>query len=168
MTAPFPQPDKLSGQHVKLRALVPADRPALQAAAADPLIWDQHPTTDRHTPAGFGLWFDKALAEHALIVEDPTTGKTLGTSRYYDWQATTREVAIGHTFLIRDCWGGPCNGEMKQLMLGHAFQHAETVWFHVAVGNHRSRRAMEKIGGVWAHDGILEGLPYHYFRIDRP
>lgn len=164
----FPAPDQLAGVQVRLRRITADDFEALQTATADPLIWDQHPTTDRHTLAGFTPWFERALAEKAYVVEAAESGTVIGSSRYHDWNAPKREVAIGHTFLIRACWGGPHNAEMKQLMLGHAFQHADTVWFHVAVGNHRSRRAMEKLGAELDHDDMLEGLPYHYFRINRP
>lgn len=168
MTQHFPRPKLLAGQCLRMRPICSSDLEPLGIAASDPRIWDQHPTTDRHTPAGFATWFERALAERALVVEDAQTDVLIGSSRYYDWQPESRAVAIGHTFSVRRCWGGVYNTEMKRLMLDHAFQHVDTVWFHVAVGNHRSRRAMEKIGGVWDHDGVLEGLPYHYMRIDRP
>ena len=35
-----------------------------------------------------------------------------------------REVAIGYTFLVRACWGGVTNGEMKKLMLDHIYHKA--------------------------------------------
>ena len=37
---------------------------------------------------------------------------------------------------------------MKRLMLDHAFQSVESVIFLIATTNRRSRRALEKIGGV--------------------
>ena len=40
------------------------------------------------------------------------------------------------------------NRELKRLMLGHAFTLVDSVWFVVGASNWRSRRAMEKIGGV--------------------
>jgi hypothetical protein len=39
---------------------------------------------------------------------------------------------------------------MKRLMLGHAFRFVDRVVFLVGVNNGRSRRAVEKIGGVRA------------------
>jgi len=57
-------------------------------------------------------------------------------------------VFIGYTFLARDLWGGSFNRELKTLMLEHAFRFVETVLFHVGERNVRSRKAMEKIGGV--------------------
>ena len=49
---------------------------------------------------------------------------------------------------MRSHWGGRYNGEMKQLMLRHAFQFVEHVVFLIGPNNYRSQRAIEKIGGV--------------------
>jgi len=57
-------------------------------------------------------------------------------------------VEIGWTFLARSHWGGVYNREMKSLMLTHAFRFAERVVFVIGPQNWRSRKAVEKIGGV--------------------
>ena len=54
------------------------------------------------------------------------------------------------SFLARAYWGGRYNGEMKRLMLEHAFESVDRVIFVVGPDNLRSRRAVEKIGGVLA------------------
>jgi N-acetyltransferase len=74
--------------------------------------------------------------------EDPMTSRFNG----YDPEAS--EIEIGWTFLARSHWGGAVNGEMKQLMLRHAFQYVDNVIFVIGPKNLRSRRAVEKIGGV--------------------
>jgi len=51
-------------------------------------------------------------------------------------------------FLARSCWGGPVNRELKNLMLEHAFRFVERVVFLVGPANHRSQRALEKLGAV--------------------
>ncbi|NVZ50293.1 hypothetical protein HX792_08115 [Pseudomonas sp. B6002] len=53
-------------------------------------------------------------------------------------------------------WGGGTNGELKRLMLRHAFQWVDTVWFHVAGQNIRLQRAMETIGGQFSHTSIKQ------------
>lgn len=58
------------------------------------------------------------------------------------------KVEIGWTFLARAYWGGVYNGEMKRLMLRHAFRFVDGVVFLVGKQNVRSQRAVEKIGGV--------------------
>ncbi|MSQ57591.1 MAG: N-acetyltransferase [Limnohabitans sp.] len=75
----------------------------------------------------------------------------IGSSRYYDVDVLTHELAIGLTFLARSHWGGRVNAEMKSSMLAHAFSWAKRVWFHVGIDNIRSRKAMEKIGARLSH-----------------
>ena len=45
-------------------------------------------------------------------------------------------------------WGGLYHREIKQLMLQHAFQFANTVIFRIGRRILRSRSALEKLGGV--------------------
>lgn len=163
----------LEGANLRLRPIRANEFEALYAIASDPLLWAQHPAKERSQRGPFEAWFHAALTQHALTVEEATSGRVIGSSRYYDWNETTREVAIGFTFLSRDHWGGSTNAEMKRLMLDHAFKWARTVWFHVDPANTRSRRAMEKIGGVYSHTAMLGiyGAPprdYVFYRIDAP
>lgn len=48
---------------------------------------------------------------------------------------------------VRAYWGGEYNGEMKRLMLEHAFRFVKRVVFVIGVENLRSQKAVEKIGG---------------------
>jgi len=59
-------------------------------------------------------------------------------------------VEIGWTFLARAYWGGEYNGELKRLVLNHAFRFVERVVFIIGVTNFRSQKAIEKIGGIRA------------------
>ena len=94
-------------------------------------------------------FFAEALkSKGALAVLDRSTGRIIGTSRYYDLDDEKKEIVIGYTFLTRAYWGGSYNREMKTLMLDHAFCFVDAVQFHVGEHNIRSRKAMEKIGGV--------------------
>ncbi len=160
----------LSGEHLLLRPLQHSDREALWEAARDPLIWEQHPDQTRHTREGFERFFDSALAEGSLAVVDRASGRVIGTTRYYEWDPVLREVAVGYTFLVRDFWGGAANREMKRLLIEHAAHHAHAVWFHVGKDNMRSRRAMEKIGGVAALEAQRqqngEMIDFIYYRIE--
>jgi RimJ/RimL family protein N-acetyltransferase len=139
----------LTGERLELRPLRPEDFEALYAAAADPLIWEVHPEPNRHEREVFRGFFEGALKSRgALAVFDRRTGVLIGSSRYYDLDAEKSEIIIGYTFLSRDHWGGSFNREMKTLMLDHAFRFVNAVVFHVGENNVRSRKAMEKIGGV--------------------
>jgi RimJ/RimL family protein N-acetyltransferase len=160
----------LVGEALVLRPLKAADFDALFAVASDPLIWEQHPEPSRYQRAVFDGFFAGALASGgALAVLRRDTAAIIGTSRYYDWNATAREVAIGFTFVARQHWGGAVNRELKHLMLQHAFRWADAVWFHVGKNNWRSRKALEKIGARYSHEvGRVVGdavQPYVHYRI---
>jgi len=146
---PFDLQPTLKGQHVELRPLRAEDFPALYAAAADPLIWEQHPSSDRYQEPAFRVFFQEALeCGGAMLATDSHTGQVIGSSRFYGYDEARSEIEIGWTFLARSHWGGSYNGEMKRLMLRHAFRFVDRVIFRVGPHNLRSQRAVEKIGGV--------------------
>lgn len=139
----------LTGVRVALRPLVAADWEALHAVASDPLIWEQHPASDRWREAVFRTFFDEALGSGgALVALDRADGQVIGSSRFYGYDAARSEVEIGWTFLARDRWGGAWNGEMKRLMVDHAFRFADSVLFLIGPGNLRSQRAVAKVGAL--------------------
>jgi RimJ/RimL family protein N-acetyltransferase len=169
-TDPDLQPE-LAGTTLHLRPLRARDREALWEVARDPLVWEQHPDKTRFQPDGFARFFQDSLdSGSALVVIEAASGKIIGSARYYDLDTARREVAIGYTFLARAFWGGATNGELKQLMIGHAARIADRVWFHVGKHNLRSQRAMEKIGAKLEFEGPRplngEMIPFFYYRID--
>jgi len=146
---PFDYQPILKGDPVELRPLRTEDYDDLYAVASDPLIWEQHPVKDRHEEKGFQLFFQEALGSGgALIVIDTRTRRVIGSSRFHGYDEEKNEVEIGWIFLARSHWGGRYNGEMKRLMLQHAFRFVGSVIFLIGRHNFRSQRAVEKIGGV--------------------
>jgi RimJ/RimL family protein N-acetyltransferase len=140
----------LKGGLLELRPLRSEDLRDLYGVASDPLIWEQHPD-DRHLEAVFEEFFRGAMASGgALVAIDAGTQRVIGTSRFHGYDADKSEVEIGWTFLAKSHWGGTYNGEMKRLMLQHAFQVVDRVLFIIAPENLRSQRAVEKIGGLRA------------------
>ena len=139
----------LIGETLELRPLRADDWDALYAAASDPLIWEQHPESDRYTTDVFRRYFDGGLAcGGAFVVLDRQTGGLIGSTRYSGYDEAESVVEIGWTFLTRPYWGGAYNREMKRLLVGHALQSVKRVIFSVGLTNIRSQKAMEKIGGV--------------------
>ena len=139
----------LKGELLFLRPLRLEDWDEICAVASDPLIWEQHPASDRYKEEVFRGFFREALESGgALVVTDNKDGQVIGSSRFHGYDEEKSEIEIGWTFLARSYWGGVYNSEMKQLMLGHAFRFVESVVFLVGPQNWRSRRAVEKIGGV--------------------
>jgi RimJ/RimL family protein N-acetyltransferase len=152
----------LTGQRVIIRPVKSQDWDEMFAVASDPEIWAVHPVRDRYTEPVFRQFFDGAMScGSAFSFVDRQTGKIFGSSRYHGHDATTREIEIGWTFLSRGYWGGSYNLEIKQLMLNHAFTFADTVVFWVGESNIRSRRAVEKIGGVLRKETQIRGNALH-------
>ena len=162
----------LRGELLDLRPLRADDFEELFAVASDPLIWEQHPARDRGEEGPFRIFFREALESGgALVAIDRRDGRIIGSSRFHGFDPATSAVEIGWTFLARRYWGGAYNGEMKRLMLAHAFRFVERVVFLIGPDNLRSRRAVEKIGaeyiGTRTNDRGQESVVYQLCRASR-
>jgi RimJ/RimL family protein N-acetyltransferase len=167
---PFELQPVLKGELVELRPLRPEDYDALYAVSSDPLIWEQHPNRERYKEDVFREFFREALESGGtLVVIDSKNGRIIGTSRFHGYDEEKSEIEIGWTFLARSHWGGVYNGEMKQLMLRHAFRFVSSVIFVVGTQNYRSQKAVEKIGGIRVGSKLgPDGRERFVFRIGRP
>jgi N-acetyltransferase len=171
MSEPDFQPT-LTGPTVIVRPVATSDWAELFAAGSDPEIWKVHPVRDRHTETGFRKFFDGAVeSKMGFVFVDRSTGRLIGSSRYYGYDPVRSEIEIGWTFITRSHWGGKTNREVKRLMLDHAFTFAGTVIFWVGETNWRSQGAMTKIGGI-KREGLftreLSGtMPYFIFDITK-
>ena len=171
--APDRQPT-LEGERVLLRPSTAEDWEALYAVASDPLIWEVHPAHDRWQEPVFRRFFDDAIASGGgMTIVDRATGAVIGASRFDGHDPEKDEIEIGWTFIARAYWGGAHNREIKRLMLDHIHRFVGTVTFMVGEDNIRSRRAMEKIGGVLrdeVHERVFAGrtVPHVVYEIRRP
>lgn len=144
----FDRQPVLLGELLELRPLRVEDYDDLYAVASDSLLWEQHPNRDRYQPEVFREFFREAMdSGGALAARDLQDARVIGASRFHGYDREKSEVEIGWSFLARSYWGGVYNGEMKRLMLQHAFQFVENVVFLIGPMNYRSQRAVEKIGG---------------------
>lgn len=163
----------LIGDLTILRPTVAEDWEGMFAVASDPLIWEQHPFHNRWQEPVFRAYFADALnSGGGLTILDKASGAIIGASRYDFPDAVRDEVEIGWTFLGRDYWGGAYNRDIKRLMLDHIHRFVSGAVFVVGENNLRSRRAMEKIGGVLQEGRVERGngqmLPgYAYYVIRR-
>ena len=162
---PFDFQPILEGSLLTLRPLPAEDFGDLYAVASDPLIWEQHPVRDRYKEDMFRAFFSESLQSGgALIAIDRKDGKVIGSSRFHGYKKDCSEIEVGWTFLARSHGGGVYNGEVKQLMLRHAFQFVNSVIFLVGVENFRSQRAVGKLGatrvGVRADAGGRKSFLY--------
>jgi N-acetyltransferase len=164
----------LQGNLLLVRPLRNDDFDALFQAASDPLIWEQHPESDRYKREVFQRFFDSAIeSKGAFAVIERKSGRVIGSSRYHNLIPAESEVEIGWTFLERQFWGGEYNGELKALMVAHALRFVDRVVFVVGENNLRSQKALHKIGATYlrrterpARDGSM--VPNLVFAITRP
>jgi len=145
----------LKGELIELRPLRPEDWDDLFAVASDPLIWEQHPESDRYKEDVFKVFFREAMeCGGAFVIIDRKNQQIIGSTRFYGYAPEKSEIEIGWTFLARNYWGGRYNRELKDLMLAHAFKFVENVVFLVGENNVRSQKATERIGGI--RSGMVE------------
>jgi N-acetyltransferase len=167
----FDRQPVLVGELLELRPLTGDDFDALYEIARDPLLWEQHPSKERSQPEGFRVWFKEAMESGGTLVAiERISARVVATSRFHCLDPECSELEIGWTFIAREHWGGTYNGEMKRLMLDHAFAHYDHVIFKVHSENFRSQRAVSKLGAVLIGDeeDLLGRGTNVVFRLDRP
>ena len=147
----FPEP--IHTQHFSLEGVAESDFESLYAVASDPLIWEQHPESNRWQRDVFSVFFANGLANDlgCFVIRERLTQEVVGSTRYYGYKETDRCVRIGFTFLARKHWGTSANREIKDAMLERAFKLCESVLFDIGPENRRSITAVEKLGGVYSH-----------------
>jgi RimJ/RimL family protein N-acetyltransferase len=162
------QPDFLENGISKLIPLEEKHFEALFEAASDPLIWEQNPAKDRYTREGFKTYFDIIITKGSFLILDKQTNEIMGTTSFYDYNPEKSSVGIGYTFITRKYWGGPYNNANKKLMIDYAFQHVNSVLFHVGSENFRSQKAVLKLGAEKINDMMftVNGVDVPYFEYE--
>ncbi len=70
---------------LSIEVLKEQDFERLFKTASDKLLWAGHPKKDRYKRDVFEEWFDAALlSKVALLITEKSTGKAIGSSRYYE------------------------------------------------------------------------------------
>jgi RimJ/RimL family protein N-acetyltransferase len=153
------QPQHLQNEWIQLVPLQVTDFEALYAVAADPLLWEQHPNKLRYKQEVFQNYFDGAiLSKGAFLILEAKSKEVIGSSRFYDYNEKDSSLLIGYTFIGRNFWGKEYNQALKKCMLDYAFQHVNSVYFHIGACNIRSQKAIEKIGVIKVDE---QNVSYH-------
>ena len=149
----------LVGRHVTLRPLVPEDRDALAAAAADGDLTELFfanvsalTDPDSFMAAAFKERDHGRAMPFAVTLP---SGQVVGLTRFMRMHEAHARVEIGGTFYARSVQRTGVNTEAKLLLLAHAFDvlgcnvvQIRTDWF-----NRASQRAIERLGAK--RDGVL-------------
>lgn len=162
------QPEVLENEVSKLIPLNDEHFEALFEAAADPLIWEQNPVKNRHEREAFKTFFDIIITKSPFLILDKQTNEIMGTTSFYDYSPEKSSVGIGYTFITRKYWGGPYNKSNKKLMIDYAFQHVDSVLFHIGSENFRSQKAVLKLGAEKINDVLfnINGVDVPYFEYE--
>jgi len=160
MSVRFIEPVTLTGTHATLEPLGAAHADGIKAAAADGALWNLWYTSvpaPERVDAWLGIALDMRERQGALpfAVRDNASGAVVGSTRYFNVDASSRRLEIGHTWYARRAQRTAINTESKLLLLTHAFEalgciavEFRTHWF-----NHRSREAILRLGAK--QDGVL-------------
>jgi RimJ/RimL family protein N-acetyltransferase len=153
-------PTVLQGQQVELLPLGEKHFDDLFAAASDKRIWEFY-VGDWSVHESFLRIYNGTLKkrergeEYPFVIFHKPSQKIIGSTRYMDIVAYDRRLEIGGTWLMPQYWATSVNLDCKLALLTYAFEtlKAERVQLKTQHDNIRSRKAIEKIGGVY--EGIL-------------
>jgi len=167
---PFDHQPTLTGAEFIMRPMAADDFEGLHKAASDPTTWAGHPNKDRYKSEVFRGYFDWLLAQRSTLVKyDKAADRLIGCSRYYTAPDMPDSISIGFTFVDCAYWGGAANFALKSLMLGHAFETFDDVWFHIDPSNIRSQKATAKLGAEFEYDAELAlgptAAPFKTYRL---
>ncbi|WP_372868320.1 GNAT family N-acetyltransferase [Planomicrobium okeanokoites] len=98
-------------------------------------------------------WLEAGLnGSNVLVfaVEQPDTGKVVGTTRIYGIDEANKSCEIGSTFYAEEMHGSGLNSRVKYALLAYCFEEREMirVQFKTDSENVRSQKALEAIGAV--------------------
>ena len=155
-----PRPMTLQGNLVRLEPLTLDHAAGLLDIAQDESIWQFFLMDAPRVIAEAEDWIKGRLSDqeagHRLpfAVISLADGKFAGSTGYAEINRTNRTIAIASWYGIEYQRTG-VNTECKYILLKHAFEEmgAHRVSLNVDVKNMRSRRAVERIGGV--QEGLL-------------
>jgi RimJ/RimL family protein N-acetyltransferase len=156
----IPHPTTLHGQLVDLLPLEENLFDELHAAASDKRIWEFY-TGDWSERETFNRVYDATLKqrdkglEYPFVIRLQRTGKIIGATRLMEIGAYDKRLEIGGTWLLPEYWATAINPDCKLALLTFCFEKlgAKRVQLKTQHDNVRSRKAIEKIGGVF--EGVI-------------
>lgn len=153
-------PTVLEGATVDLIPLEKEHLEELYQASADKELWRLVPTDCSDRDTFYDNYQDALTArekgiQYPFVIIDKRTQKIIGSTRFFEIYEADKKLEIGWTWITQEYWGSVVNLECKLLLLTYCFEVLKTnrVQLKTKDTNIRSRKAIEKIGGVF--EGIL-------------
>lgn len=93
----------------------------------------------------------------AFVVIDESTGRAIGSTSFHDILPFAKRLEIGYTWYAKSYWRTHVNTTCKLMLLTYIFETLEyqTVGWRTDIGNHRSQKAIERLGAK--KDGVIRG-----------
>jgi N-acetyltransferase len=162
------EPIVLEGRGLRLVPLSSEHHDELVTAATDGKLWELW-FTSVPTPAETRAYIESAQAGqragHMLpwAVQEQSSGKIVGSTRFHDIVAAVDRVEIGYTWYAKSCQRTHINTSCKLLLLQYAFESigCKVVGWRTDNFNFPSQRAIEGLGAK--KDGVLR---HHQTRRD--
>jgi RimJ/RimL family protein N-acetyltransferase len=154
------QQTTLKGENVTLLPLTVALRDDLLEVAKDGNLWElwytgvpSEETIDNYIK--IALEHQQNGTTLPFVIQQNSTGKIVGCSRYCNVVAANRRVEIGYTWYAKSVQRTAINTEAKLLLLSHAFEtlNCIAVEFRTHWHNTPSRNAILRLGAK--QDGVL-------------
>jgi RimJ/RimL family protein N-acetyltransferase len=153
-------PIVLKGDEIELLPLEKEHLENLFFAASNKEIWELT-SVDYSVEEIFYPNFNNAMNDrekgtvYPFIIVHKDSNKIIGTTRFLEIYPNDKKLEIGVTWIMKEYWGTTVNLECKLLLLNYCFETLKTnrVQFRAKDNNLRSRKAIEKIGGIF--EGIL-------------
>ena len=156
----IPYPLVLEGNMVQLIPLELHHLEELYTLASDKELWRLVPSdcSERET---FFTNYTQAIKARAqglqypFVIVNKETGQYMGSTRFFEMYELDKKLEIGWTWITQEYWGTTVNLECKLLLMAYCFEvlQVNRVQLKTKDTNIRSRKAIEKIGGVF--EGIL-------------
>lgn len=153
-------PITLSGSRVRLEPMTEQHVPGLAEIGAVPELWLY--TMNRIAGAADAAAYVRAALAGAaqgtalpFVTVRQNDGRVIGSTRFANYDADSRRIEIGWTWIIPGLQRSGANVEAKLLMLAHAFEQlgCNRVEFKTDVLNQKSRSALVGIGA--RAEGVL-------------
>lgn len=156
----IPYPLVLEGNMVQLIPLELHHLEELYTLASDKELWRLVPSdcSERETFFTNYIQAIKARAQglqYPFVIVNKETGQYMGSTRFFEMYELDKKLEIGWTWITQEYWGTTVNLECKLLLMTYCFEvlQVNRVQLKTKDTNIRSRKAIEKIGGVF--EGIL-------------
>lgn len=151
----------LENERVLIRPLTTNDFESLIPIATSDTTLLQYSPSPNHTPELLDGYIQKALEERKInfrypfLIIDKQKNRVAGSTSFANVSNLDQRAEIGWTWIGREFQQTGLNRNCKYLMLEFAFENLlfERIEFRIDERNTASRKAVEKIGGVF--EGIL-------------